>query len=461
VTSSVLDLSSRRRIHVVGVGGPGMSAIAIVLAQMGHDVSGSDVREVSTLASVRDAGVRVLVGHDPTVVDGCDLVTASTAIRATNVELEAARRIGVPIASRADVLAAMCALATTVAVAGTHGKTTSSSVLRAMLASRFDPSFLIGGNVLDLGVGARWTGSPLFVVEADESDGTHRRLPVGAALVTNVDQDHLDHFGDFDAVVRSFGAFVGEVSGPVVVCADDPHLAEMSADRLFTYGSATGDVRWSDMSYSDGRTEFTVRGSLPGIEFERRVSTPLRGEHNVSNVTGCLTLAVVLGADVDEAIAAVADFGGVGRRFDVRAEIDGITLIDDYAHLPREIEAVLSAARGSEPGRRLVGVFQPNRFNRMAIMWPDYANCFRDADVVVIADIYSSGTDPIPGVTGRLVADAVAATRTDASVHYVESRDELATSVASLLVSGDVCVSMGCGDVEFLPDEIVAVRRRV
>ncbi len=438
-----------------------MSAIAIVLAQMGHVVSGSDVREVATLDSVRDAGVRVSIGHDSAVVEGCDLVTASTAIRPTNLEIEAAHRLGIRVATRADVLAAICSVTTAVAVAGTHGKTTSSSVLRAMLASRFDPSFLIGGNVLDLGVGARWTGSSLFVVEADESDGTHRRLPVGAALVTNVDRDHLDHFGDFDAVVRSFADFVGDVSGPVVVCADDPHLATMRADRMFTYGASKADVCWSDVTFADGRTTFSVRGDIVGVEFERRVVMSLRGEHNVANVTGCLALAVALGADVDEAVAAVADFGGVGRRFDVRAEIDGITLIDDYAHLPREIEAVLAAARGSEAGRRLVAVFQPNRFNRMATMSADYAWCFRDADVVVVADIYSSGTDPIPGITGRLVADAVLSTRTDGSVHYVESRAELAAAVSALLVSGDVCVSMGCGDVESLPDEIVAVRRGV
>ncbi|MGA1509654.1 MAG: UDP-N-acetylmuramate--L-alanine ligase [Ilumatobacteraceae bacterium] len=461
MTSHDLDLSSRRRIHVVGVGGPGMSAIAIVLAQMGHDVSGSDVREVATLDSVRGSGVRVSIGHDPAAIEGCDIVTASTAIRETNVELDAARRRGIRVASRGDVLAAMCSLATTVAVAGTHGKTTSSSVLRAMLAPSFDPSFLIGGNVIDLGVGARWTGSSLFVVEADESDGTHRRLPVGAAIVTNVDQDHLDHFGDFDSVVRSFAEFVQDVAGPVVLCADDPHLVSMQAARRLTYGSTSGDVCWSDVTFVDGRTSFTVRGSVLGSEFERRVTVPLRGEHNVSNVTGCLTLAVALGVDVDEAIASISDFGGVGRRFDVRAEIDGITLIDDYAHLPREIDAVLAAARSSEAGRRLVAVFQPNRYNRMATMWPDYAACFEDADVVVIADIYSSGTDPIPGVTGRLVADAVAATRDAGSVHYVENRHELAGAVSALLTSGDVCVSMGCGDVEFLPDEIVAVRHSV
>lgn len=460
MTSSVLDLSTRRRIHVVGVGGPGMSAIAIVLAQMGHEVSGSDVRDVATLDSVREAGVRVSIGHDPRSIEGCDIVTSSTAIRSSNVELEAARRAGIPTASRAEVLSVMCSLVTTVAVAGTHGKTTSSSVLRAMLAPRFDPSFLIGGTVRDLGVGARWTGSSLFVVEADESDGTHRQLPVGAALVTNVDQDHLDHFGDFDAVVRSFSEFVRDVTGPVVLCADDPHLASMNADRLLTYGSSSGDVRWSDVVHLDGRTSFSVKGRILGVDFERRVSTPLRGEHNVSNVTGCLTLALALGADLDEAIEAVADFGGVGRRYDVRAEIDGITLIDDYAHLPREIEAVLAAVRSSETGRRVVAVFQPNRFNRMAIMWPDYADSFGDADVVVIADIYSSGTDPIPGVNGRLVADAVSATRGGGSVHYVENRNELASVVSALLMTGDVCISMGCGDVEFLPDEIVTVMQR-
>ena len=467
MTASVLDLSTRRRIHVVGVGGPGMSAIAIVLAQMGHDVSGSDVREVATLESVRAAGVRVAIGHDASVVQGCDVVTVSTAIRATNVEWEAAVRSGVPVASRAEMLSAMCRLATTVAVAGTHGKTTSASVLRAMLAPRFDPSFLIGGNVVDLGVGARWTGSQLFVVEADESDGTHRQLPVSAALVTNVDRDHLDHFGDFDAVVKSFADFVHDVTGPVVVCADDPHLATLRGDRLVTYGSTNGDLKWSDVDYVDGRTRFTVKGTVTdsssgsnrNVHLEHRVSVPLRGEHNVSNVTGCLALAVALGAEPDEAIAAVSDFGGVGRRFDVRAEFDDITLVDDYAHLPREIEAVLAAARTSESGRRLVAVFQPNRFNRMATMWPDYAGCFADADVVVITDIYSSGTDPIEGVTGRLVADAVSSTRDPASIHYVEARSELAIVVSSLLSPGDVCVSMGCGDVETLPDEIVAVRR--
>ncbi len=439
-----------------------MSAIAIVLAQMGHDVTGSDVREVATLDSVRSAGVRVSIGHDADNVRDRDVVTASTAIPRNNIEIRAAIEAGIPFLSRADILAAMCAMTSTVAVAGTHGKTTSSSLLRAMLAPRFDPSFLIGGEVRDLGVGAKWTGSPLFVVEADESDGTHLRLPVRAALVTNVDVDHLDHFGTFDDVVRSFAEFVSAVDGPVVLCVDDPNLAAMSAEHLVTYGSDPGraDVVWSDVEFVDGRTEFDVSGRVGETVIDRvRVSVPLRGVHNVANATGCLALSVALGVEPSEAAAAIAEFGGVGRRFDVRAVVDGITLVDDYAHLPREIEAVLGAARQTSEWRRIVAVFQPNRYNRMAIMWPEYASCFTDADLVVVADIYSSGTTPIDGVTGRLVADAVVGAHPESNVHYVADRHDLASVVSGLLDDGDVCISMGCGDIEFLPDEIVAVRR--
>ena len=439
-----------------------MSAIAIVLAQMGHDVTGSDVREVATLSSVRAAGVRVSIGHDARAVTDRDFVTISTAIPRDNVEVRAAEEAGVPVLSRADVLSAMCSRASTVAVAGTHGKTTSSSVLRAMLAPSHDPSFLIGGEVRDVGVGARWTGSEFFVVEADESDGTHLRLPVRAALVTNVDVDHLDHFGTFDDVVGSFERFVANVDGPVVVCADDPYLVRMKTSDRITYGSESSgaDLVWSAVENRGGRTTFTVAGRVRDrIVVATRVSIPLRGLHNVSNVTGCLALAVALGVEPIEAIESVADFGGVGRRFDVRAELDGFTLVDDYAHLPREIEAVLAAARGSNEWKRIVAVFQPNRYNRMVHMWPEYADAFVDADLVVVADIYSSGTTPIEGVTGRLVADAVAAAHPQAPVHYVQLRSDLASVVSGLLEPGDVCVSMGCGDVEFLPDEIVAVRR--
>lgn len=435
-----------------------MSAIAIVLAQMGHRVSGSDLRNTDALGPVRNAGVAVAIGHDASSVDGCDLVTHSTAIPVDNVELVAARDRGIPVLSRADVLAAVCRCADAYGVAGTHGKTTTSSLLRAALAAGGRrPGYVIGGAVRDTGTGAEWTGSRDFVVEADESDGTHLRLPLRAAAVTNVDVDHLDHFGSVANLVESFVEFVRGVDGPVVACADDPVLASIlgRVDAL-AYGSSP-ELRyhWHDVDFDGARTRFSVTSRSFGT---RRVDLPLRGLHNVANATGALALAVELGVDVDRAVEGIGEFAGVGRRFDVRGTVGGTTFVDDYAHLPREIAAVLAGARRSGEWDRLVAVFQPNRYNRMATMSDDYADAFVDADLVVITDIYSSGTTPIPGVTGRLVVDAVRRSHPSAEVVWAPDRDGLAAVVDGLVGSGDVCISMGCGDIEHLPSEVMARR---
>lgn len=454
----MLDLRSRPiRIHVVGVGGPGMSAIAIVLAQMGHRVSGSDVRNTEVLDVVRAVGVTVSIGHDAAIVADCDVVTHSTAVPKDNVEIVAALAAGRPVLNRADVLAAICGSADSYGVAGTHGKTTTSSLLRSVLAADGRrPGYVIGGEVRDTGRGAEWTGSREFVVEADESDGTHLRLPLRGAIVTNVDRDHLDHFGSFAALCESFARFVDGVDGPVVVCADDPYLAALIPKATASYGSGPESmVRWHDVRPEGARTEFTISSSLFG---ERRVDLALRGVHNVANATGVIAFATTIGVDVDRAVAALADFGGVGRRFDVRGSAGGATFVDDYAHLPREIAAVLAAARGSGEWKRVVAVFQPNRYNRMAVMSDEYADAFVEADVAVIADIYSSGTAPIEGVTGRLVVDAVQRAHPTARVVWAPERDRLADVVDELVRPGDVCVSMGCGDIEGLPDEVMARR---
>ncbi len=449
-----LDIGRRRRLHVVGVGGPGMSAIAIVLAQMGHDVTGSDIRETEVLRSVREAGVRVVIGHDARLVSDREAVTHSSAIPPDNIEVVAARSAGIPVLTRAEMLASICARASAVGVAGTHGKTTTSSLLRAMYSSTgTDVSFIIGGDVRDVGSGAAWTGSDRLVVEADESDGTHLLLPLDAAIVTNVDVDHLDHFETFDNIASSFSDFVGGVRGPTVLCADDPVLRRITLPTSITYGSADADVVWSELVVEAGRTTFRVHGEAFG---SRSVSIPLRGVHNVSNATGALTLAVATGVDVDRAIESVANFAGVGRRFDVIGSAAGATFVDDYAHLPREIAAVLAAARGE--WTRVVAVFQPNRFNRMAVMSEEYADAFVDADLVIITDIYASGTRPIEGVTGELVVDAVRRRHPDAEVRWVPRRADLAAAVDALVEPGDVCISMGCGDIETLPREVLARR---
>ena len=454
-----LDLSVPQRLHVVGVGGPGMSAIAIVLAEMGHTVSGSDLREKPVLDRVRAAGVDVLIGHQRSVVHGCDAVTYSTAIPDRNVERQEADAIGVPCMHRAGMLASICAQARSLAVAGTHGKTSTTSMLMLMLAEAgMRPSFVIGGDVTDMGTGAQWTGQEWFVVEADESDGTHLALPLYGTILTNVDVDHLDHYGTFEAIVEGFDQYLDHVPGPKVLCADDPVCARLAvAHGAITYGtSPEADFVATDVVAEDGSFTFTVahHGTSLGT-----VHLPLRGIHNVRNATGALAMAVTIGVPFDAAAAALAKFGGVARRFDIRAVDGGATLVDDYAHIPKEIAAVLAAARDSGDGwQRTVAVFQPNRYNRMALMWQEYADAFVDADLVVLTEIFASGTQPIPGITGKLVVNAVLDAHPSTRLVWLPRRDDLVEFLARELRDGDVSISMGCGDIASLPDEVAARR---
>ncbi len=454
-----LDLAQPRRLHVVGVAGPGMSAIAIVLAEMGHTVSGSDIREQPVLDRLRAAGIAIHVGHQRRLVEGCDAVTASTAIPASNVELRHASELGIPTLRRAGMLASICARARAVAVAGTHGKTTTSSMLMLALAEGgLTPSFLIGGDVADAGTGAQWTGSDLLVVEADESDGTHVELPLHATMLTNIEVDHLDHHGSFDAIVSSFGRYLGQVAGPKVLCADDPRCAALAVEHsATTYGLTAGaEYRAVSVHPASGAFRFEVerRGALLGP-----LELPLRGLHNVANAVGVVAMATELGVPFESVASALSRFGGVARRFDIRGLDGGATFVDDYAHLPTEIAAVIAAARGSgDSWKRVIAVFQPNRFNRMAVMSRDYAHAFVDADVVVLTEIYGSGTTPIPGVTGHLVVDAVREAHPDSRVVWLPRREDIISFLAGEVGEGDVCISMGCGDISTLPEEVMEQR---
>jgi UDP-N-acetylmuramate--alanine ligase len=461
-----LDLSIPRRLHVVGVGGPGMSAVAIALAEMGHDVSGSDLRDHPVLERVRAAGVEVHIGHDRALVHGVDAVTASTAIPARNIELAEARERGVTLLTRAGMLASICARADSVAVAGTHGKTTTTSMLMLVLAGAgLRPSFVVGGDVTDVGTGAQWTGERWLVVEADESDGTHLELPLYGAILTNVEIDHLDHYGTFDAIVEGFDRFLGQIAGPKVVCGDDEvtlGLARRHGAR--TYGLGEGcDVRAVDIVADSGAFRFTVERRAPDGSTARlgEIALPLRGLHNVTNAVGVVAMALDLGVAFDDISAALARFGGVARRFDVRGHHGGATFVDDYAHLPSEIAAVIAAARGSGDGwTRVVAVFQPNRYNRIAEMWHEYHSAFVGADVVVLTDVYPSGTVPIPGVTGKLLVNAVTEAHPEQRVVWLPRRDDLVAFLRDEVRAGDVCISMGCGDIATLPSEVLDARRR-
>lgn len=452
-----LDLRVPARFHVVGAGGPGMSAIALVLAEMGHVVSGSDLRELPVLDRLRAAGVVIHVGHDRAHVEGVDAVTYSSAIPAGNVELEASRSAGTTTLHRSGMLASICASARSLGVAGAHGKTTTSSMLTMILTEAgLQPSFVVGGDLNDVGTGAHWTGGQWLVVEADESDKTFLELPLEGTIVTNIEPDFLGNYGgSFAAIVEAFERYLAAIPGPKVLCIDDPETAALAARHATaTYGTGDrADYRAVDVESDHGTQRFTVVGHDAPLG---EITLPLRGVHNVRNATGAIAMALSIGAPLDAAQRALARFGGVARRFDVRGRVDGITLVDDYGHLPSEIAATLAAAAGSGDGwRRVVAVFQPNRYSRIAALAGDYRDAFVDADLAVVTEIYPSGEQPLPGVTGKLVVDAVLDAHPGQRVAWVPRRAELIEFLARELRQGDVCISMGCGDVASLPSELL------
>jgi UDP-N-acetylmuramate--alanine ligase len=449
------DLSVPQHVHVVGVGGAGMSAIATVLVRMGHTVSGSDLKESAGLERLRSLGVRVHVGHRAENISGADAVTISTAVPATNPEVVAAAEHRVPVLSRADMLAAIATCRRTVAVSGTHGKTTTSSMLAlALREAGMQPSFIVGGELNEIGGGAAWEDGDWFVVEADESDGTFLELAPEAVVVTNVDADHLDHYGTFDAIVTAFDRFIGDAPGPRVVCADNPTAAHLAARHgASTYGTAPeADYRIEVLTAGRAGSRFVVHH---GGEPIAQVHLPIPGLHNARNATAALVTASLLGADVDAAVAALGRYAGVARRFQLRGERDGVTFVDDYAHNPGKVEAVLAAA-ATGGWRRVVCVFQPHRYSRTEALWREFGDAFVDADLLVLTDVYAAGEAPRPGVTGRLLVHSVLDRHPDAQVAYLPKRADQVSYLRSRLRSGDLCLTLGAGDITLLPDELVA-----
>jgi UDP-N-acetylmuramate--alanine ligase len=455
VADAELDLSTPRRLHLVGVGGAGMSAIATVLLAMGHEVSGSDAVDSVPLRRLRDLGVRVTIGHDAAAVAGpLDAVAASTAVDPSNPELVAARAAGVPTLRRADVLSAICATRPPIVVAGTHGKTTTTAMLAVVLAAAgLEPSYVVGGEVPDLGGGAAWTGGPRFVVEGDESDGTFLELHTEVAVLTNVEPDHLEHYGGEEGLRAAFRAFL-EAADRRVVCADDPGAVAAAAGLdAVTYGTAEGATyRLADVRPGRAGVDLTVvrAGEVLG---PLHVGVP--GLHNARNAGAALATAVEAGVAFDVAAGALARFRGVGRRFEVRGEAAGVTVVDDYAHLPTEVAAALAAAR-SGGWHRVVAVFQPHRYSRTEALARSFADAFVDADLLVVTDVYAAGEAPRPGVTGKVVVDAVLDAHPYAAVAWIPRRDDLVPYLRSRLRPGDVCCTLGAGDLTTLPDDLLA-----
>lgn len=441
------------RIHIVGVGGSGMSGLAKLLAQAGHHVTGSDLRPNPSFSELRDLGVEVWDGHRPEAIVAAQLLVASSAIPPSDPEVAAALQRGVPVWHRPDLLEAVTSDMPAVGLAGTHGKTTSTGLaVTGLRAAGRDPSFLVGGRMLGLGTSAHLGEQDLFVLEADEAFGTFQRLHLRGLLVTNIEADHLDHYRSVANLHAAFREVAQSTRGPVVACLDDDGAGRMAAEvGAVTYGtSADADWQIEELRMSGGSVRFVLTGHGSGVE----VDVPRPGLHMALNAAGVLALLAELGFAPDSIATGLAGFAGIRRRFEFRGRIRGVGVVDDYAHHPTEVAATVAAARAQHDGR-LIAVFQPHRYSRTEEHWQAFGPALAGADLVVVTDVYAAGEKPIPGITGALIARAAEAAGAD--VVYVPLRSELAAGVAERLASGDMLLTLGAGDITGLATELIGL----
>jgi len=460
-----MDMLGRtRRIHFVGVGGIGMSGIAELLANLGYTVTGSDVRTSEITERLTTLGVRVLIGHDAKHVGGADVVVFSSAVHPSNPEVIEAHARQIPVIPRAEMLAELMRLKAGIAIAGAHGKTTTTSMIALVLErAGLDPTAVIGGRLSAFGSNARLGRGDYMVVEADESDRSFLRLSPTIAVVTNVDREHMETYGSFDEIVEAFTEFARKVPfyGAVVACGDDPAVKRMLCGlrrRTISYGFDAGaDVRGLDAE-TDGtagrcRVVFKVRTVANGAG-EGRIDLAVPGTHNLQNALAAVAVGLELGIPFERIAAALAEFRGVERRYQLRGSSHGITVVDDYGHHPAEIAAVLRAARAGRP-QRLVAVFQPHRYTRTRDLQEEFGSALSLADVVVLTDIYPAGEDPIPGVSLESLAAAVSPKVSN--LHVVPDLASVAPVVAGMAQAGDLIITLGAGSIGGVGDRILAL----
>jgi UDP-N-acetylmuramate--alanine ligase len=456
-------LGRTRRIHFVGVGGIGMSGIAELLANLGFGVSGSDARRSELTDRLSGLGVRVAIGHDAANVGDADVVVMSSAIARDNVEIGEARRRHVPVIQRAEMLAELMRLKTGIAIAGAHGKTTTTSMVALVLErAGLDPTAVIGGRLSAFGSNARLGRGEYMVAEADESDRSFLKLSPTIAVVTNIDCEHMDTYGSFERIVDAFVEFAGKVPfyGAVIACADDVSVYAMLrqiARRTITYGFAEQAHVRGETPIADGRSarchvRFDIRG-LPGGTGQGELALRVPGRHNLQNALAAVAVGLELGIPFDRIADALGEFAGAERRYQLRGASRGVTVVDDYGHHPAELRAALQAARDGQPSR-LIAVFQPHRYSRTRDLREDFGPALAVADVVVLTDIYAAGEEPIAGVTLETLAASV---RNDArDVHVVPALADVAPFVASLARPGDLILTLGAGSIGSVGDWILA-----
>jgi len=448
-----------QQIHFVGIGGVGMSGIAEVLINMGYRVTGSDARRSDAVERLERLGAKVFIGHQPAHVEGAHVVVYSSAVARDNVEVQVARHRGIPVIPRAEMLAELMRLKYGIAIAGTHGKTTTTSIVATVLGGAgLDPTVVVGGRVHGLGTNARLGQGEFLVAEADESDGSFLKLSPTIAVVTTVDAEHLDYYADLDAIRQAFLTFVNKVPfyGAAVVCLDEPNIQEMIPQiekRVITYGLESGaDLTARRLQFSEMRSQFDVlhRGHLLGP-----ASLPAPGRHNVLNALAAIAVGLDLEVPFERVATALASFGGVQRRFQIRGEADGVLVVDDYGHHPAEIRATLAAAKAGFD-RRVITVFQPHRYSRTHHLRREFLTAFYQSEVLIVMDIYPAGEAPIPGVHARDLAEGIAAHGHREVLYMDGDREGIVQYLCESTRPGDLVLTLGAGDVGQLGIEFLA-----
>src|SRR5499427_2893354 len=448
-----------QQLHFVGIGGVGMSGIAEVLLNLGYRITGSDQKRNETVERLERLGAKVYTGHEPSHIEGAHVVVYSSAVARDNVEVHVARQRGVPVIPRAEMLAELMRLKYGIAIAGTHGKTTTTSMVAEVLgAAGLDPTVVVGGRVHGLGANARLGQGEFLVAEADESDGSFLKLSPTIAVVTTVDAEHLDYYADLDAIRHAFLTFVNKVPfyGAAVVCLDEPNIQEMIPQiekRVITYGLESGaDLTARRLQFSEMRSEFDVlhRGHLLGP-----ASLPAPGRHNVLNALAAIAVGLDLEVPFERVATALASFGGVQRRFQIRGDAQGVMVVDDYGHHPAEIRATLAAAKAGFD-RRVVTVFQPHRYSRTHHLRREFLTAFYQSDVLIVMDIYPAGEPPIPGVNARDLADGIAAHGHREVIYMDGDREGIVRHLVESTRPGDLVLTLGAGDVGQLGVELLA-----
>jgi UDP-N-acetylmuramate--alanine ligase len=449
-----------QRIHFVGIGGIGMSGIAEVLVNLGYQVGGSDLKEGPTTERLRTLGVAVHIGHEAACIRDAQVVVISSAVKADNPEVQAAHAAKIPVIPRGEMLAELMRMKYGIAVAGSHGKTTTTSMIAQVLnQGGIDPTIVIGGKLGAIGSNAKLGKSPFLVAEADESDGSFLMLTPTLAVITNIDREHLDHYRDLDEIKDAFVAFGNKVPfyGSVFACIDDPNVAAILPRlrrQVRTYGTNPQvDIRALDLQQEGCRTRFKVRAFGQDLG---AFSLGIPGDHMVLNALATIGIALEMGVEREILQASLASFTGADRRFQKKGERKGVLVVDDYGHHPTEIAATLAAARKGYPGRRIVAAFQPHRYTRTQALLAEFGRAFFNADMVVITDIYAASEAPIPGLSGQTLVDELR-THGQREVHYVPQIEDLPKALDELTKSGDLLMTFGAGSITNVGPQFLAL----